>query len=311
MRRVPILLALLILLGACGGPSAGPAPTAAPTAPSPTAAPTAIPPTAVPTAPSTAAPTTQPPTFAPAAPVRPASPTPAPNAQPTAATPTSTPAGILLGNTPVQGELTGAPPYYQLSVPAGGIVTATLTVDPAAPRPVKLILLDKNQRFIVDRLVEAGQTGPLSRIFPDTYGGTVYLVLEGQGRFTLQAQAAEQNDGSGTRDAGGTFAQALPLAPGDYQGLLGDEDQADFYSLELPQSAGVLSATLESDRAHEHTVKLALFNPGQTFVTDVTVPFDAPAPLPLVWRLEAGQGGRWYLLVTGKGNYRLHIRFNG
>lgn len=246
-------------------------------------APTAQPPTAAPTAPATLAPT------------RPAS-------------PTTAPAGTPIGDAPVQGELTGQLPHYQLSVPAGGVVTATLALDAAAPRPAKLILLDKDQRFVVDRLVDPGQRGALTRIFPDSYSGALYLVLEGQGRYTLEARAAAQSDGAGGRDAGAAAAQALPLAPGAYQGLLGDEDQADFYSLELPQGGAALTATLESDRAQGHTVKLALLNPGQTFVTDVTVPFDHPAPLPLVWRLEPGQGGRWYLLVTGKGGYRLTIQ---
>lgn len=296
MRRVPILLALLVLLGACGGPSASPAPTAAPTAPPPTAA---LPPTAAPTAP--------PPTAAPTA--APTS-TPPATAAPTAA---SAPAALPLGTEPVTGTFKEPAPFYTLDLPPGGVVSGTLAVDAAASAPIKLVLLDKDQKFVTDQLVEPGKRGALLRIFPSSYSGAVYLTLQsfGQGQFTLQAQAVGQNDAGGGRDAGDTAGQALPIQPGDHQGLLGDDDQSDFYSLELPRGAGTLTMTLLSDGAQDHTVKLALFDEAQKFVADVTAPFSASSPVPLVWALPREQSGRWYLSVSGKGSYRLTVRLAG
>lgn len=299
MRRVPILLALLVLLGACGGPSASPAPTAAPTAPTappPTAAPTAPPPTAAPTSTPTAAPTS--------------APTAGPTTAPTAA---SAPAALPLGTEPVTGTFKEPAPFYTLALPPGGVVSGTLAVEAAASAPIKLVLLDKDQKFVTDQLVEPGKRGALLRIFPSSYSGAVYLTLQsfGQGQFTLQVQAVGQNDAGGGRDAGDTAGQALPIQPGEHQGLLGDDDQSDFYSLELPRGAGTLTMTLLSDGAQDHTVKLALFDEAQKFVADVTAPFSAGAPVPLVWALPPEQSGRWYLSVSGKGSYRLTVRFAG
>lgn len=305
MRRVLILLVPLALLSACGGPSASVAPTAAPTT---------VPPSVPPTSAPTTVPTAAPPTIAPintptAAPTAPQT-TAAPTSAPTAA---SAPAATALGTAPVTGTLTEAAPYYTLDLPPGGVVSGTLAVDAAASAPIKLVLLDKDQKFVVDQLVEPGQRGALVRIFPSSYSGTVYLTLQsnGRGQFTLQAQVVGQNDAGGGKDAGDTIGQALPIQPGDHQGLLGDDDQSDFYSLDLPKGSGTLTVTVLSDGVQDHTVKLALFNEAQTFVTDVTAPFTTRDPVPLVWALPPEQSGRWYLLVSGKGSYRLTVHLGG
>lgn len=216
----------------------------------------------------------------------------------------------MLGTEPVTGTFKEPAPYYTLDLPPGGIVSGTLAVDAAASWPIKLVLLDKDQKYVTDQLVEPGKRGTLLRVFPSSYSGTVYLTLQsyGQGQFTLQAQAASQDDAGSGKDAGGAIDQALPLQLGDYQGLLGDDDQSDFYSLDLPKGASTLTMTVISDGAQDHTVKLGLFNQAQAFITDVTAPFSAKTPVPLVWALPAEQSGRWYILVSGKGSYHLTVR---
>ncbi len=195
--------------------------------------------------------------------------------------------------------------FYKLDMPKGAVVNAILSVDAGSPDPAKLTMYDEKQSYITNITVAVGKSDTLSHIFNNEGGTTVYLVLQGNSSVSLQATAMPQNDGGTGVDAGDTTDTATPVSLGSLSGLLGDDDNQDFYLITLPKSGGTLSVIYKTN----DNVKLTILNEKAGYVNDTQAARNDDKPASIETILPAEEGGKWYLEFSGSGAYTSTVRF--
>ena len=263
-------------------------------------------------------------TSAPTATTAPAAPGPAPTARATTVPgPVNTPNNTVptvdpkaantsfqtakaIGKDPIKLSFKDSEFYYKLDIARGGIVSATLSVDAFSPEAARMSLYDEKQNYLNEITVPVARSGPLKHIFGNKGGGTVYLVLKGNSSATLIAQALTQNDGGTKGDAGDDFDSAVTVPLGQISGLLGDDDHEDDFIVDLAKSGGVLNVSL---KATDGNIKLAVYDESRNYINEISADKNKPEPGVLQHVLAVGQGGRWYLALTGSGSYTLNAAF--
>lgn len=93
-------------------------------------------------------------------------------------------------------------------------------------------------------------------------GGDWFVRVSGIGNYSFEVVAENQNDGGSGTDAGGELAAATPVSAGTINGQIGDNDTADFYSIDIPAAATV-SMTITNAADSSRTVNARLLVNGR------------------------------------------------
>lgn len=211
-----------------------------------------------------------------------------------------------LGKDPVKLSFKDSEFFYKLDIARGGIVSVTLSVDAFSPAPAQMTLYDEKQNYLNDITAPVAKSSQLKHIFGFKGGGTVYLALKGNSSVTLTAQALAQNDGATKGDAGDDFDSGVVVPLGPISGLLGDGDHEDDFVVDLAKTGGVLNTSI---KATDGSVKLAVYDESRNYIGEVSADKNKPEAGVFQHVLAAGQGGHWFLSVSGSGTYAMNAAF--
>jgi hypothetical protein len=211
-----------------------------------------------------------------------------------------------IGKDPIKLSFKDSEFFYKIDIARGGIVSATLSVDAFSPEPAKLSLYGETQNYIDEITVAVAKGGQFTHIFNSKGGGTVFLTLRGNSSVTLVAQALAQNDGGSKGDAGEDFDSAAVVPLGQINGQLRDDDTEDNFNVDLPKTGGVLNISLKTA---DGNVKLSVYDEGRNYLGEMTADKNNPEPGVFQHVLAAGQGGHWFLAMSGSGAYAMNAAF--
>ncbi|NLD71349.1 MAG: hypothetical protein GX649_01375 [Chloroflexi bacterium] len=337
---VSLFLVLVLSLSGCGGGGDEPEPTLAPTtasapataAPaSPTTESTRVPPASVPTAAQPTAEAPEP--TAEPEPQAEVEPTAKPeDAEPTAeagAEPEPTAEAGSAGEQPAAAEGSEAEPndteaqanpltsgtwegtlaegdadWFEIPLPAGALVNITLSAGNNA-NPLSIAVYDAAEDHLwSESAVGKGQAVQYTRIVgPED---TLYVELDGgTGDYTIEVALDTQDDAGSGGDAGDAITDATEIAPtGTFEGIAGDGDAEDWYTLDLPDGAVLDLAFTPAEDAEGLAV--IVLDPDQDEMWsayDVSVRGES-----LHWVFSGEDGGPYYVQVfLGRGAYTLDV----
>lgn len=198
---------------------------------------------------------------------------------------------------------------FTFDVPAGGVVTleASAAAGNASALMIGIGSTGQNPNRI--QLLPGGTAEPYQYVTSSDGGGSWTLEVEaGSGdSVTLQVDAPLQADGGTAGDAGSNSGVAKPIDPaGRYDGLLGNEDDEDWYTIPLG-GGDVVSITLDAPVSESFGyggVNADLVYNGSP-VASLNV--NAGGEESVLQIFAQDQTGETYLRVTGSGAYGFTI----
>ena len=196
--------------------------------------------------------------------------------------------------------------YYSLNVPIGGVVTSTVTVDKNSPSSLNVNLFNADRGYLRQLEIKPGESAGLGYVFGVPAGGLVYWSIGGNAQFTLEGSAADQDDAGSGSDAApdGEYDTATPAKLGQITGVVGDADRADLYVVELPKKGGRLTFAV-ADAIN--TFEIQTFDDSRNYMDNGRV--ERGDMLSQARLIPAGAGGRWYVRVSGEGEYAFDLSF--
>ncbi|MBN1860560.1 MAG: PPC domain-containing protein [Candidatus Thermoplasmatota archaeon] len=234
--------------------------------------------------------------------------------------------GELIDNTPGRGrtgELSSSDQqdWYFFSICEGQTVVVTLT--PQTGFDFDLYLIDENEVQIASS-TNAGST-PESITTIVTYTGYLYIQLlyisgSGTGEYAFSVTLTTQDDANSGNDASNTFASALLITPGDYNGYLDMSDPYDFYKFQVETGKGIHLSLEMQDTAYLTDFDLALYSPTGDLVYEENQYYDDELLYPATetgeWRVridifpgwtDIPNPTEWEYYAYGSGAYSLSL----
>jgi hypothetical protein len=122
--------------------------------------------------------------------------------------------------------------YLALDVQNGSVIEVDVAKDAASSGGTwaKLIYNGENRGSVS---VQPGGETTLRKVVGASETGEWFVELTGGGTYTVTPTVTSQDDGGSGDDAGDDAASATAAEPGTIEGVLGDNDDADFYVFDL------------------------------------------------------------------------------
>lgn len=194
---------------------------------------------------------------------------------------------------------------FVFEVPAGGVVAMEASAGEQNSGPIEIAIGTVGDRLQRVQLLAGEASEPFQYVTSDEGGGSwaVELASSPGDSVTLRVDAPLQADGGVPGDAGGNAGVATSIDPtGRYDGMLGNEDGEDWYTIMLA-GGDVVSVTLDapvSERFGAGGVEAQLVYNGSAVATVGVNPGGEESVLQIFAQDQAGEA---YLRVSGSGPY--------
>ena len=200
--------------------------------------------------------------------------------------------------------------FYRFRIAGGDIVRVTMEQS-WSREVVEIWLLDHEGSGLEDLSLE-DQT-EVVWLTPVELGEQDWFVkVAGQGSYRFILDITHQNDGGQGQDAPRDYEHGLPVVPGDIEGMLGNDDEADAYRFSM--TAGqTIEVQFQADfgRYDEDlfSLELVLRDPEGSRIEDIesagqvaTMSFGP---------LAEEEAGEYKLIAWGEGDYRVGLQITG
>ncbi len=176
---------------------------------------------------------------------------------------------------------------YRFTAAPGDVLTASLSAPGDSTGSVRASW-EYNGETKSSASAAPGGAETMTAVLNGEQGGDWFLRVTGSGTYRLDVSATSQNEaGSGT-DAGADIATAVSAEPGTINGQLGDDDDGDFYAIDLPAGA-VVTMSLAVSADSPGGVNLRLLEQG-TEVDRVSAQPGGSDEVTMTLANEAGTG---------------------
>jgi len=194
---------------------------------------------------------------------------------------------------------------FTFEVPAGSVVTVDASADAQNTGPLELSFGpggDGSQRIQLD----PGQKSTPSRYVTSSDGGgswAIDLISNAGDSVTLLVDAPLQADGGDSGDAGENASTARPVDPsGHHDGLLGNEDKEDWYTIPLG-GGDIVAVTIDAPMTEGFGAGGVVVDLVYNGTSVAGVDVNAGAEESFVQIFAQDQTGEAYLRVSGSGPY--------
>ncbi|MBD3278272.1 MAG: hypothetical protein GF388_08235, partial [Candidatus Aegiribacteria sp.] len=191
--------------------------------------------------------------------------------------------------------------WYEVELPAGGIMELTFMPGDDSERMNVSILDDELNLIDEEWDVRPPSTREFSHVIPAKEPQDFYIVIsQGEtGSYTFDLGVSVQNDAETSGDAPGDAVNAAEVAPeGSISGLVADEDDSDWYTLEL-QPGEVFDLQFTPGDECER-LNVTLLDEEQNTEWEE---WDVAPGVTMSHALQLGtEGGTWYVCVSQGAN---------
>jgi hypothetical protein len=198
--------------------------------------------------------------------------------------------------------------WYVFELPAGGILELTFAPGDDTGR-MNVTLLDSDMDVVEEEWdVRPPATSSFTHAIPAGEPQDFYVkVSQGEpGMYSLRLQLSSQDDAGSGGDAPGEAVDALQVEPeGTVSGMVADEDESDWYAVDLEPAQSLELAFTPGDDAEG--INVGLYDPDQSIEWEE---WDVAPGVTKSYTLQlGGEGGRWYVQVSQghNGTYELSM----